>query len=440
MEAVEYGYLNNTYEIVSKVGFLIGIRKEIFETSSLDLEWYKIISQDRAARIIRNLCILRTDLLRRYKKIEDEIAVNKKNLDSMSELINQAAIRSLKNDGINIIHDDWDRKRYLVYINSKIKNYIYLCQRWFPIWLKWEYIRDAITVSDEQTEDYYIKHVEYFPYQMYLCINLTKYGNILYNDKKFVTILYKIFGDRFADTSKVSDASNNTRISIHNFIAQSKRAAIVVDCENADPYKLYSMLSTLPANDSDKIIKIILYNDIHTSDVWKILNRFLDVSIEHQMIKRIKENKSLVDIKLTAGTCREYYNNQIESFILVSSDSDFWGLITSMHECRFMTLIEYEKCSSVIVEAMKEKNIPYCYLDDFCSSNLENLQAEILLTEIRSYLKNSKISIDALLNRAIKNTRVNLTAEELEQFKRKYLNKIKLVVDNKSITIDFENS
>ena len=49
------------------------------------------------------------------------------------------------------------------------------------------------------------------------------------------------------------------------------------------------------------------------------------------MIERIKQNKSLVDIKLTARACQEHYQKQVDSFVIVSSDSDYWGL--SLH-CR----------------------------------------------------------------------------------------------------------
>ena len=47
--------------------------------------------------------------------------------------------------------------------------------------------------------------------------------------------------------------------------------------------------------------------------------------IEHVLIKRILDYKSLLDVKLTARVTKEFYKEQEESFVLVSSDSDFWG-------------------------------------------------------------------------------------------------------------------
>lgn len=64
------------------------------------------------------------------------------------------------------------------------------------------------------------------------------------------------------------------------------------------------------------------------------------------MIERIKENKSLVDIRLTARTCQEFFENEVDSFINVSSDFDYWGLISSLPRARFLAMIEWEKCES----------------------------------------------------------------------------------------------
>ena len=196
------------------------------------------------------------------------------------------------------------------------------------------------------------------------------------------------------------------------------------------------MLQNLERSYLDKVKKIILYNDIHTSTGWKLLNRFVNITVEHKMVNRVKNDKSLVDIKLAVGTCREYYENHIDSFILVSSDSDYWGLITEMPECRFMVVVEYEKTSASVINAMKEKDISYCYMDDFCSSNLEAIQADALLIEIRSYLKEHGISVKELFQKAIASTRVTMNEKELEQFKKRYLSKMKVVMRDGRIEID----
>lgn len=437
--------LNNTYEIISKIAFLIGVRKESFDndTNPLDDEWYHKLNQDKNARIVRNLCMLRTVLFKKYRDINNAIYYDLKNLNTLPNLVPQDILKELTDDGIGIIHANWTINQYIVFINSQLNTWIAGCRPWFPLWIEWQYIRNLFIIpkadNDKQLKNvwgYYVSHINDYPYGVFLNARPQSMGNLLYNDEKFVTFLYGLYGKAFVDKSKVSDASSYTKNSIYSFIEQSAKIAIVVDCENANPYKLYSMLDNLPRESSEKIIKMILYNDTHASSAWKLFSRFLNITIEHEMTERIKEDKSLVDIRLTAGTCREYYKNHIDSFILVSSDSDYWGLITAMEECRFMVMVEYDKCSGAIVNAMKKNDVPYCYLDNFCSGDLESIQAEALLYEIRATLKQHTISIDSMLNSAIRNTRAELSAKEVEQFKKRYLRKIQVQVTDKTISLE----
>lgn len=438
-------YLNNTYEITSKVAFLIGVSREIFEreTTTLKMEWFRIMSEDPSARKVRNLSILRTILFRQYKQISPEIYYNMKNLNSLPKYIPQSLLEDLQKDGVNVVHANWQINQYLVFVSTEITRLIAECRHWFPIWINWDYIRELFVIpkinENRQLKSvwgYYTNHLDRYPYQMFIQWKAQDDGNILLNDEKFVNVLYGIHGRVFQDKNKLKDASDYTKASIYSFIEQGENIAIVVDCENADLFKLYSMLQNLERSYLEKVKKIILYNDIHTSTGWKLLNRFVNITVEHKMVNRVKNDKSLVDIKLAVGTCREYYQNHIDSFILVSSDSDYWGLITEMPECRFMVVVEYDKCSASIIHAMKEKDISYCYMDDFCSSNLEAIQADALLIEIRSYLKEHGISIKELFQKAITNTRVNMNEKELEQFKKRYLSKMKVVMRDGKIEID----
>ena len=46
----------------------------------------------------------------------------------------------------------------------------------------------------------------------------------------------------FDDLSKVTDASDEIKKNIKDYIRDNQEITIVVDCENANPYKLYSVL------------------------------------------------------------------------------------------------------------------------------------------------------------------------------------------------------
>ena len=106
---------------------------------------------------------------------------------------------------------------------------------------------------------------------------------------------------------------------------------VAVDCENSDVFKLASVLTQLKEQNLRKIKKIVLFDDVNTTPVWKYLQTITGIPVEYVLVERIKQDKSLVDMKICAEITKERYKNNINSFILVSSDSDYWGLISSLH-------------------------------------------------------------------------------------------------------------
>ena len=434
-------YENSTYMVVSKVAYLIGVPKAIFENEHEPpkMEWYEELERDKNARIIRNLCMLRTAIERNFRKIAMAMKYDLKSILSLPEYIPQECLSQLAQDGISIYRANAQPIQYVLDINKHIANRINNCKHLFPIWLKWEYLRPIFIMPGGTTEkgtktsaEEYYANIDKYPYQVYINWSFTtSVGNLLYNDKKFVRLLYEYHEDYFTDMSKVSDAGQIAKDGIYDFLERSTRTAVVVDCENADPYKLYATLKNLDqAALLGKISKIVLYDDIHTATAWKILEQFTQIPIEHNMIERIKENKSLVDIRLTTGTCREFFQNNTDSFILASSDSDYWGLISAMPEAHFLVLEEEEKCSPAIKKAMVDAGITYCYTDDFCTGNSDEIRIQAVLNEVKRALDSEvQFNIQETLSEAYRLTRANLSTAEKEQFYSRYIKPMRLIVD-----------
>lgn len=430
---------NSTYTVVSKVAYLIGVPKRIFENEyePPKMEWYQKLSADKNARIVRNLSMLRTALELNFRAINNRMRFDVCNLHSLPEYIPQECLQELMNDGITIVKARGTPAQYIIDINKHLSNRINNCKSLFPLWLKWEYVRKLFIMPDGLSEtgikvaaaDYYANKSRY-PYQVYINWAYADSGNILYNDKKFVTLLYESNEDYFTDLSKVSDAGNLTKAGIYRFLDRGERVAVVVDCENSDPYKLYATLNNLNQEALlSKICKIILYDDVHTTSAWKILEKFTQIPIEHVVIERIKENKSLVDIRLTTGTCREYYQNHVDSFILVSSDSDYWGLISAMPEVRFFVMVEGDKCSPAIKNALINAGISYCYIDDFCTGNSNDIKVAAVLAEVRQTIDQAfHLNVKEILDEACRITRADMTTAEQNQFYEKYIKNMRIEI------------
>ena len=367
---------------------------------------------------------------------------------SMPEIIPASSMQQLSNDGISFIKKSSTKLcHHIIEINRLISDRINNCKSLFPIWINWTYIKELFIMPNGLTEDgtkdaadIYYASLSYYPYQMYINWVPMDEGNVLYNDKKFATLLYQWHCDAFTEYSKVSDAGAFVKNNIYDFIDDSEKTVLVVDCENSDPYKLCATLKNLDYEVMQKITAIILFDDVHTATAWRILENYTRIPVEHIMIERIKQNKSLVDIKLTARACQEHYQKQVDSFVIVSSDSDYWGLISSLPDARFLVMIEREKCGPDMKAALAESGIFYCYLDDFYSGNSEDIKKNALFKEMYRWIDNSvHLNVNDMFDAALRNTRIEMSPAERRQFYEKHIRHMTLTIDeNGNVSIELK--
>lgn len=76
---------NNVYRNSSTVAYLLGVPKPIFENEYEPpmIEVFQNLEQDKDARIIRNLCRLRTAIEQNYTQILYEFRYNMKSLHTL---------------------------------------------------------------------------------------------------------------------------------------------------------------------------------------------------------------------------------------------------------------------------------------------------------------------------------------------------------------------
>lgn len=440
IEDEHFRYKDSTYAIVSKIAYLIGVPKHIFENEfePPKLDIYNLLEQDKNARIVRNLCIIRTAIERGFKHISEKMKYQYRSILSMPEHIPEEAVRQLTADGINFYKKSSTKlNHHIIEINRLLSDRINNCKHIFPLWLKWDYIRDLVIMPNGLTEegtrdaaDIYFSNLECYPYKIYINWDPQPYGNILYNDKKFVTLLYQLHNEYFTEYSRVSDAGSFVKSNILDFVDLAEKVVMAVDCENSDPYRLCATLKGLDAEVTAKIQKIMLFDDVHTVQAWRVLESYTDIPVEHIMTERVKQSKSLVDIELTARTCMEHYKNRVDSFIIVSSDSDYWGLISSLPDARFLVMIEREKCGPDMKAALANSGIFYCYIDDFYSGNSEDIKKNALFTELYRHLDEAlRLNAIDMLDAAIAATRISMTPAEKRQFYDKHIKQMRLVID-----------
>ena len=238
----------------------------------------------------------------------------------------------------------------------------------------------------------------------------------------------------------VRDVSDETRNNIYDFLDNSRKCIFIVDCENSDPYNLCAALNGLDEDKLSKIGKIILFDDEKAASAWNMLRNHIDVEVEYVLIERIKENKSLTDIRVTACACREFYKNDVDSIVLVSSDSDYWGLIKELPDAKFMAMVEHKKTSGIFKESLQNEGIFYCYLDDFDAAKAAGLRERALEIGMAEELRD-RFSMDlrAVMNDVLNKTRISMSEEETEYYiSNTVIPRLTLNVDDdRNLTLEF---
>ena len=388
-------YKDSTYEIVSKIAYLIGVPKRIFENEHEPpkTEVYERLEQDKAARIIRHLCIIRTAIERNFKHINEKMRFDYTSIYNLPEYIPPDSMTQLSADGVNFVRKSSKKLcHHVIEINKLIADRINNCKKLFPLWLNWQYVKNLFVMPNGLTEDgtkaaadIYYSHLLFYPYQVYINWTPKEEGNILYNDKKFVTLLYQWNNDYFTEYSKVSDAGSYVKGSIYEFIESSEKVVIVVDCENSDPYKLCATLRNLDRQYTKKISSIILFDDVHAASAWRILESFTAIPVEHMMIER-------------------------------------------------------ESCGPDLKNALSDAGIFYCYIDDFYSGNTEDIKQGALFKEMYRYIDNAvRLNIFEMFDEAIRTTRIEMSSAEKQQFISQYVKTMQMrITDSGDVVLEFK--
>ena len=439
------------YEIVSKVAFLIGVPETHWKSqyTGLEQDIYEQLNENKNARIIRNLCGLRTEIERNFKRFSMLILMELKNLHTIPQT--QGMVNQLRKDGIEIIKANPKLEEYLPKINSLLQQHIDSCKTLFPIWISWEFVRQLFIIpggnsvkKSKEIFDYYMENLERYPYRIFINWRWGKddEGNLLYNDEKFLSRLYQQNGEVFTGYSNVRGEGKETQRNIYDFVDASEQTVALVDCENCDPLKLCAALQSMQPETLAKITKIILYNDVKASSAWNLLQKHTKATIEHQMSERVLTGKSLVDVMLVAGCCKVHYANHVDSFLLFSSDSDYWGLISSVSTAKFLVMVEQSKVSGEVVQKMIDSDIPFCYLDQFCQGGQSHkMKVDALLSECQRFVSKhfESFKVQEMVNVALLQTRIEMSKAEQKQFYERYIKTMRLkVFADGTVNIEFE--
>lgn len=265
----------------------------------------------------------------------------------------------------------------------------------------------------------YRQYKNFYPYQKYINWSFAetpedkRSKNIFGNDRELHELLAEMHRDK--------------TVQLMDFIGTAKDVVVVVDCENSDAQRLYDSLAFMKRF----LRKIILVDDTHTNLMWDELVREYrnkGIRVEHDELPRLKEQKSLVDLRMVAKTCEEYYKNHVEHFILVTSDSDIWALISSLPDADIMVLAERCKSGDLLLEALIQNHTPFVFMEDITEES-SLLMDRIMRKEIEKQMSKSYIDVRRIVTTAAQKLNLYLDKETIDLYTSETLGEIVPVED-----------
>lgn len=439
-------YRNKSKKIALTLAFLLGVQNKYFDVLNTNeeerIKTLESLSKNNNAVAIRAMNNIRSNLMLRFKEVSHLIRLDSPNYTPIYNIeYFKDDFRILSRQEINIGTGRADINEYLRIINAEIGKRIDSIKILFPDWVDFRHIKYMFNMPSDVEEE--SKKFQYnqncYPYKRYFYwIYPEELGNILITDEKILSIAYYNDGDIFQDQSRVTDASDNVKSNVKDFISSGKKVQVFIDGENADPYCFASAIDSLKEQEIEKIDKIIVYYDeMFSSRAWLMLKHFTyGIEVEAIPVSRINENKSLVDHKLVAGISKAFYRDEVDSFILVSSDSDFWSVIEDV-EANYLVMVEKEKCGYDFKEVLRDNKIFYCYLDSFQTPEDDMFFKSVFRKELENAVISSFElgSAKDLLNAALIQSRAHISEGEYENIYNKYIRNLKLIINKDG---DFE--
>ena len=105
------------------------------------------------------------------------------------------------------------------------------------------------------------------------------------------------------------------------------------------------------------------------------------------------------------------------AFILLSSDSDFWGVIFSLPDADFLVMVEEEKCGPDIQNTLEQDGTYYCFMDDFCTGNIKSFKNAMFVSALKDEMeKTLAVDTNALIEDIIRNLRMDVSAAEKSNY------------------------
>lgn len=173
----------------------------------------------------------------------------------------------------------------------------------------------------------------------------------------------------------------------------SKEIVFYVDCDNVDVLSMLEFFMQLSKEGDVSNYHVKLFIDDMTAYGWKYLitGVLQGMKIEIIQTERIRSEKSAVDVVLTGHFIKDSLTNEKAGRIVVSSDSDYFGLATMGYD--FGVVYQDDYVSTRYIQKLYKMGIRHKDITDFKPDRLDtNYKTEILRVLVAQVLENTPVS------------------------------------------------
>lgn len=184
-------YKDSTYELVSKVAYLIGVPRHIFENEheAPQMEVFERLEADKAARIIRHLSIIRTAIERNFRHINSAMRIDYRTILSMPEHVPADSLHLLKIDSILSVELATFQEKEAKDIDNIAA--VRLAKHLVPLAVKTDAVAEAFSWASFINQTGISKAL--------LNNNLTKLGEKLCSEHRALDFHYAVFDNAYKD-------------------------------------------------------------------------------------------------------------------------------------------------------------------------------------------------------------------------------------------------
>ena len=221
---------------------------------------------------------------------------------------------------------------------------------------------------------------------------------------------------------------------------KSPKLKLFVDCDNVELFKFLTFIQCLSPTNVEGIVLVI---DEKSNYLWRVFKNLYKgkIPISSVSVPRLKKEKSVADVVLTKMVCESVYLGGTNNVLLISSDSDFFGLVSSLTDVNFGVCYVSTAMGQDYLKYLNNNQIPTFNLldieNDLTMQSYKNAGFSFLLLHELGNIPMSNWNVsylsDILYDSFTNETDVTVNKQDIKKFISENYGKVRVDIRNDKV-------